>query len=1111
MMKRLRRLTAIITVWACVFGSLSLQGLREETSAMDTEFKNSVEATRDGSQINLTWAAKDNATAYEVMRSSGRYSEWTKVADVTDTSYSQEVDSVYKYYYKVVAKNGDATIETSNIAGMDITLWGDGVDIFSPSDDKDAVDARIKSISDQMMKASEAEWSDNRYALMFKPGNYSNISKINVGFYTQVLGLGATPNETVIPNINVDSAANGNVLINFWRGIENIKVDTGDLSKEVKWGASQAAPIRRLYVNGKLHLDDIGLPASGGFLADTYVTGQTGSWSQQQFYLRNNHMSQGWYDGVWNIMFQGCDNAPQPSEDWANTSYKGYTVENSTARVKEKPFVFMQNGEYKVFVPSLIKNAVGTSWSDSDMGEGRVLDIEDFYIAKPEIDNASTVQEALLQRKNIIFTPGVYRFEKPIEVDRPDTVVLGLGLATIICDNKSTAIKVSDRQDINIAGLVLEAGSVESQSLLEVGSNTNDANNSENPIVLSDVFTRVGGARVGKVKSTVVVNANDVIMDHLWLWRADHGAGANWNESTADNGIIVNGDRVDAYGLFVEHFQKYQTLWNGEDGHTYFYQCELPYDVPTQSDWMSDKKGYSGYKVAENVTNHSAEALGVYEVFVHTNEYITLANAIEMPATCSVHNACTVSLGNVNGEITHIVNGMGDSVGSGISPQGQKVGINDYPEKTVFTTDKKGLCSWYYAAGNNANQRNVGLFKNVGAGWFYNWGATDDVASEARAENLEYVPMTWGAGSVRDSEMNRLKQGHEDGLYDCLLTFNEPDLGDQANMTVDQAINLWPKLESTGLRLGSPAGAAVEDAWVEQFMAKAKEKGYRVDFLTLHVYQDFTHPSSVSSLKYALQRLYNKYQIPIWITEIGNVDVSTQWAGYSLYQPMSHEVARKYIKEACEMLETLDFVERYAWFVDYSNNIGGTAYTRLYNIEDDSLTPEGEEYALVQKSKEAPTTTQAPTTKQPTTKPVTTKQTTTKPVQTTTEPISINPVTEQTTTVEQSASTGQVIKKVVIKKVYRKKKSAKKLKLKIKKLSGVKGYQIAVYKTKKNAKKNKKALFKKYIKKNKATLLIKHKKLKNKKKLFVRVRGYIKEATGVVFGNWSSVKKVKIK
>ena len=119
-MKRLRRLTAIITVWACVFGSLSLQGLREETSAMDTEFKNSVEATRDGSQINLTWAAKDNATAYEVMRSSGRYSEWTKVADVTDTSYSQEVDSVYKYYYKVVAKNGDETIETSNIAGMDI-------------------------------------------------------------------------------------------------------------------------------------------------------------------------------------------------------------------------------------------------------------------------------------------------------------------------------------------------------------------------------------------------------------------------------------------------------------------------------------------------------------------------------------------------------------------------------------------------------------------------------------------------------------------------------------------------------------------------------------------------------------------------------------------------------------------------------------------------------------------------------------------------------------------------------------------------------------------------------------------------------------------------------
>ncbi|MCR5737292.1 MAG: hypothetical protein K6G64_06555 [Eubacterium sp.] len=1104
-MKRIKKITAIVLAWVMVVSSL-FGTVGEEAKAVERVFEDSLKIARDGSVLTLSWTAKDGADLYEIWRSTGTYSTYEKIDEVNQTSYRVEVGgSVYQYYFKIVAKQNGQELSTSNVDGMDLELWGDCVDIFSPSDESAKINNRIKSISDKMMKASQAHWSDERYALMFKPGTY-NIDKINVGFYTQVLGLGATPYDTSIPNVNVDSAANGNVLINFWRGIENIAVDTGNKTTEVKWGASQAAPVRRVYINGKLHLDDIGMSASGGFLADSYIEGQTGSWSQQQFYLRNNHMSEGWYDGVWNILFQGCTNAPESSADWANAGYHGYTTVDHTERVKEKPFVYLCDGEYKVFVPGLRTNAKDVSWSADTMGRGRSIDIEDFYIAKAGQDSAETINNALDAGKNIIFTPGIYRLNKSINVDNPDTVILGLGLATLVCDNTDTAIHIADKDGVTVAGLLIEAGENESNTLLKIGDEKNLVEHKENPILLSDVFVRVGGARIGKVKTSVEINSNDVIGDHFWLWRADHGTGASWNEATADYGLIVNGDNVNIYGLFVEHFRKYQTLWNGENGKTYFYQCELPYDVPSQADWMSDKNGYAAYKVNDEVQSHEATALGVYEVFIYTGEYMKLDCAIEVPESARITNACTVSLGNVNGEITHIVNDKGGAVGFGISQQGVKVGLNSYPVNDVKTTSKKGVSSWYYASGSNASQRDVNIFKKAGINWFYNWGAVDDVAREANASGLSYVPMVWGQWSVNGSEMARLAQGREEGLYDTLLAFNEPDLGDQANMSVDKAIELWPKLEATGLRLGSPAGAAVEDAWVEEFMAKAKEKGYRVDFLTLHVYQDFTHPGSVNSLKAALERLHNKYHLPIWITEIGNVDVSTQWWGYNLYQEMSHDVARTYIKQVGELLESLDYVERYAWFVDYSDNISGTAYTRLFDISDGSLTPEGQEYKLIDKKKVEPTTevtTTEESTQQPTAQPETQKPSG--------ETITIIPSEQKTTYVQPVNAGGEVKKpaKVKIKKLYRKKKSAKKIKLKVKKLKGVNGYQVVIYKNKTAAKKNKKAILKKYVKRNKALLIVKSKKLKNKVKLFVKVRGYVKGKRGVLFGTWSDIKRVK--
>ena len=1069
-----------------------------------------------GKDITVSWEKAQYATSYIVYRSTGKYSEYTKIGTTDTNSYKDTVtDSVYNYYYKVVAVNADdLESEQSEAVALDIKLFGDTINLYSPTDDVSVINKEIKAISDEMMPAAKSEFSENRYAIAFKPGVY-DINTINVGFYTQVLGLGATPLDVSIKNINVDSCGGENTLINFWRGVENLSVMTGKDDAEVKWGTSQAAPLRRMYVQGKLHFDDIGKTASGGYVSDTYTTGQMGSWSQQQFFVRNSVMTGGWYDGCWNMVFVGCENAPQTTENWGSATYQSYTNIEKTEIVREKPFLYLDdNGEYQVFVPGIRKDSAGISWSENNMGEGTSVSIDKFYIAKAETDNADTMNQALAEGKNLILTPGLYDIDSPLKVDNADTIILGLGLATITCTNEETAIKVADVDGVSIAGIIAEAGQPGSKSLIEMGSEDSSAYHSSNPSWFSDVYVRVGGYSVGSCEKGIVINSNNVIGDHFWLWRADHGAGAKWDGAKCDTGLEVNGDNVNVYGLFCEHFQKHQTVWNGENGKMYFYQSELPYDVPTQAEWMSNngtKNGYASYKVADYVQNHEAYGLGVYEVFIYTGEKMNLASAIEVSAGTKVFHACTNHLSGDNtnsGTITHVVNETGGSVGKGITQQGAKVGIDYYPEDASVETPasvstKKGVASWWYAA--NDPNKDVSVLKKVGTSWVYNWGTTKETAQKAQNENIEYVPMIWGQWDVNDSKIAELKEGKESGLYKNLLAFNEPDLSDQSNMTVEKALELWPKLEETGLRLGSPAGAAAEDAWVAEFMEKAKEKGYRVDFLTVHVYQDFTHPESVNQLKAALERLYAKYQIPIWITEIGNVDVSTQWWGYKLYEPMSHVNATKYITDMGNMLESLDFVERYSWFVDHSSNTSGTEYTRLFDVSTNELTPEGEAYKAIRKADDKPIETTIPgtdetTTPEEVTTPNISGETTTAGGETTKASGGDKVTTTAPTNVKRPA-------RVKIKKVTSPKK--RRVKIRLKKVTGAVGYKIQISLSKK-FKKGKKYKTKTYYTK-KLKFIIK-KKLKSKKRYYVRVKAYkLVKGKKLYSRKWSKRKKIKIK
>ncbi len=181
------------------------------------------------------------------------------------------------------------------------------------------------------------------------------------------------------------------------------------------------------------------------------------------------------------------------------------------------------------------------------------------------------------------------------------------------------------------------------------------------------MFVRIGGATAGMATTSLVVNSDNVLLDDIWAWRADHGSGVGWTANTADTGVIVNGDNGTAYGLFVEHYQKYQVIWNGNNGTDIFFQNEMPYDVPSQAAWMEAPgvDGWAAFKVADTVTNFSGYGLGSYSFF-NQGVNIYAAHAFEVPTSLpagSLHDLLTVFL-NGSGGILNVVNDIGGSATS---------------------------------------------------------------------------------------------------------------------------------------------------------------------------------------------------------------------------------------------------------------------------------------------------------------------------------------------------------------------------------------------------------------------------------------------------------------
>jgi hypothetical protein len=529
--------------------------------------------------------------------------------------------------------------------------FGPNVDIFDPSMSSATIQATLDSVFNTQKLN---QFGTQRFALLFKPGTYS--AEANIGYYTSIQGLGQNPDDvTINGDVTVDAFdGTGNATQNFWRSAENMAINPS--SGTDRWAVAQAGPFRRMDIHGGLTLAPASNGfASGGYIADSKVTGQVSTVSQQQWYSRDSNFGS-WSGSVWNMVFSGVNGAPAQS-----FPSPPMTTLATTPASRDVPYLFIDaSGNYHVFEPSLRTNASGPSWN-SGPTPGTSVPMSQFFVADPSM-SAATINTALSEGCNLLFTPGVYNINQTLNVTHANTTILGIGFPTLIPQNGVNTMQVADVDGVRLQGLLFDAGTVNSSALLTVGSAGSTASHASNPISVQDVFFRIGGDIAGKATSSLVVNASDTIVDDIWAWRADHGnAGTvGWTTNTADNGMTVNGNNVEALGLFVEHYQKNEVVWNGQNGKIIFFQNEMPYDPPNQAAWMNgSSNGYPAIDVASNVTSFGGWGLGSY-CFFNVNPAVNSANAFEAPNTPGVkfNDLLTVSLGNT-GSITHVINNVG--------------------------------------------------------------------------------------------------------------------------------------------------------------------------------------------------------------------------------------------------------------------------------------------------------------------------------------------------------------------------------------------------------------------------------------------------------------------
>jgi hypothetical protein len=597
--------------------------------------------------------------------------------------------------------------------GATTASFGQNVCVFTDSMPQAQIQSDLDAIATQQVPAA-SQFDSQRYAIFFEPGTYGSAADplvFQVGYYTQVAGLGAMPQDTVINgaidvfnNLCTAGTSNCNADDNFWRSLSNLTLNVHlpsappayappaidafgagcDNSAEM-WAVSQAAPIRRAIINGSVVFQDYCANnnyASGGFIADSQISGNLDFYGNQQYMVRNSSIggANGCPNGLWNMVYSGVEGAPAPV---FTGQCQQNTVLSTSPVTEEEPFLTTDSsGGFSVFVPAVQTNSAGPSWA-SGADAGRSLPLSSFFIANPGTP-VPLINLALAAGKNLVLTPGVYNLDQPIVVSHRDTVVLGQGFATLVPQRGNAALVVVPDTGVKVSGLIVDAGPVNSRVLVSVGTPAPTPQAADNPDAIQDVFFRVGGAETTATSAAVSLldRASGSIIDDVWAWRADHGNDVGWTANTGDTGLIVTGDDVTAYGLAVEHYQKTEVVWTGQGGTDVFFQNELPYDPPSQSAWMKSptQNGYPAFLVGSRVTTFNGYGMGSYVVFIDTTATLHDAEAFQAPTVPGVefHDVFGVWISG-SGGLDSVVNGTGGPVTSASPGTVEPVDVTSYP------------------------------------------------------------------------------------------------------------------------------------------------------------------------------------------------------------------------------------------------------------------------------------------------------------------------------------------------------------------------------------------------------------------------------------------------
>lgn len=521
--------------------------------------------------------------------------------------------------------------------------------IFSPNEVKQLLQ-KTAEIYDVNGLMSTGQFSKNSYAILLLPGTYDlNGGEIKIGYYTQILGIGSSPNSVVVKGSisvpNPPDASNG--LNNFWRGCENLTITNPSRSCGKKTctvlASSQACSYRSLIINSDLYLHDNNTYVSGGFIANCKITGQLQPSSQQQYMFRSIEMDDILNDAVWNYVFAGCKVNSRPIfKPSCDKSVMGLSTK--LYRRIEKPFIVSSSAnltDINIYEPNEEADLSKFFIENFDKSNCKIISSDKIGFVSPS-NNVDQINALISSKDAILFTPGVYAIDKTINIQ--GKLLYGVGLPKLQSINGSVPVLSGNGR---ICGIICKSAEKlnNTNTLIKI---TGDSN-------IWDVYCMVGGDDSTKNYSTntmmSIENCSQCYIENIWLWLADHNnvGPTNWDNTKCNYGLHVKNtaNNVLIYGLFSEHNHVRNVLWEGKNGMVYMYQSEFNYDYPENA------KDIVSYEVTGS--EHKIYGGGAYSV---TRTPYTAQAGFRFPKDTASQNLVIVAIcSTYYGGISNIIDG----------------------------------------------------------------------------------------------------------------------------------------------------------------------------------------------------------------------------------------------------------------------------------------------------------------------------------------------------------------------------------------------------------------------------------------------------------------------